>query len=543
MAERLTDKKRKQIIADYIECQNYSAVARKHGISDRGVKKIVMSDSKLAVKLEDKKSENTQSTLAYMSEQHETKKRIAEKLLKAIEQKAETVDMFDNVRDFATAYGIIIDKEFKFAEIGQSLVETFNPYAGLPARVLGAEWVDVNRAIDERAYSQYDFKGGRGSLKSSFCGLKMIDLIMLNEKFCGLAVRQLKDNLKDSVYAQIVWAIDELGLTEHFHCTKSPMEIKRKSTGQIIFFRGADDPGKIKSIKPPKDMHIGVVWIEESDQLHGENARRNILQSAFRGGDEGILFESYNTPISQKHYKNIEARKVNPRRFVHHSHFKNAPRRWLGDIFYEIAAALEISNPRAYKHEYDGEATGTGATIFENISVEAISDKQIKDFDRVLWGVDWGFYPDPFAAVACYLHKGSMTLYIYDELYEYKKGNKETAELMKAKKATAPICDSAEPKSVKDYKDYGLSAKGAVKGPGSVEYSHKWLQSMNKIIIDPERCPNTANEFLSYEYLRSKDGEIISGYPDSNNHLIDATRYATNDIWRKREDSGYIKVS
>lgn len=133
----------------------------------------------------------------------------------------------------------------------------------LPARVLGSEYVDVNRSIDDREYSQYDFKGGRGSLKSSFCGLKIIDLIMLNEQFCALAVRQLKDNLRDSVYNQITWAIDELNLSEEFHCTVNPMQIKRIKTGQIIYFRGADDPGKIKSIKPPKDMHIGVASLNE----------------------------------------------------------------------------------------------------------------------------------------------------------------------------------------------------------------------------------------------------------------------------------------
>jgi phage terminase large subunit len=53
-------------------------------------------------------------------------------------------------------------------------------------------------------------------------------------------------------------------------------------------------------------------------------------------------------------------------------------------------------------------------------------------------------------------------------------------------------------------------------------------------VIDPVRCPKTAAEFNEYEYERGKDGEIITGYPDKNNHHIDAIRYATERVWRKR---------
>ena len=94
--------------------------------------------------------------------------------------------------------------------------------------------------------------------------------------------------------------------------------------------------------------------------------------------------------------------------------------------------------------------------------------------------------------------------------------------------------DSAEPKSIGDYKAYGLNIRGVEKWPGSVDYTLKWLQGLNKIVIDPYRCPDTKDEFLKYEYERTTKGEIISGYPDKNNHHIDAVRYAMNPIWRLR---------
>lgn len=129
------------------------------------------------------------------------------------------------------------------------------------------------------------------------------------------------------------------------------------------------------------------------------------------------------------------------------------------------------------------------------------------------------------------------TLYLFDELTRRRTSNAETAALVKARiepdeQVTA---DSAEEKSVSDYCAYGIRCRGAEKGPGSVNYSMKWLQSLAAIVIDPVRCPDTAKEFTQYEYERDKKtGEVLSGYPDIDNHHIDATRYGTNRIWKRR---------
>jgi phage terminase large subunit len=108
--------------------------------------------------------------------------------------------------------------------------------------------------------------------------------------------------------------------------------------------------------------------------------------------------------------------------------------------------------------------------------------------------------------------------------------NTELAKLLVKWNHTKITADSAEPKSIDELKRAGLSIYGATKGAGSVEHGMKWLASLNEIIIDNKRCPNAADEFLSYEYMRTKDGEIISGYPDKNNHFIDACRYACENI-------------
>lgn len=114
---KLTDKQKKKIIADYVENQNYCETARLNNVSDVTVKDVVTKDKTTLKKLEEKKLENTQSTIEYMQTQHQSKKRILDKILKAIEEKADNVDMFTNIKDLATAYGIILDKELKVLEL------------------------------------------------------------------------------------------------------------------------------------------------------------------------------------------------------------------------------------------------------------------------------------------------------------------------------------------------------------------------------------------------------------------------------------------
>lgn len=132
---------------------------------------------------------------------------------------------------------------------------------------------------------------------------------------------------------------------------------------------------------------------------------------------------------------------------------------------------------------------------------------------------------------------GYVRLYVWQEYTCNKRSNRQTADELIRMGITGNdllTCDSAEKKSIGDYKSYGLLARAAEKGPGSREYSYKWLQSLREIIIDNVRCPVAAQEFMDYEYERDKEGNIITGYPDGNDHMIDAVRYATERIWKRR---------
>ncbi|NCB29458.1 MAG: PBSX family phage terminase large subunit, partial [Clostridia bacterium] len=351
-----------------------------------------------------------------------------------------------------------------------------------------------------------------------------------------VVLRKVGNTLRTSVYAQICWAIASLGLSAFFRCTVSPMECTYLPTGQKILFFGLDDPGKLKSLKVPFG-YIGIGWFEELDQFAGPEEVRNVEQSLFRGGSFSFAFKSFNPPAMARNWANQYALESKQGKYVHHSDYRTTPPDWLGQRFLDDAEHLKAVNALAYRHEYLGEVVGSGTQVFENLRIEPITDAQIEQFDHILSGVDWGWYPDPWAYNRMHYDAARRTLYLFDELTRRRTSNAETAALVKARiepdeQVTA---DSAEEKSVSDYCAYGIRCRGAEKGPGSVNYSMKWLQSLAAIVIDPVRCPDTAKEFTQYEYERDKKtGEVLSGYPDIDNHHIDATRYGTNRIWKRR---------
>jgi len=410
-------------------------------------------------------------------------------------------------------------------------------YSGIPANMIAPAFSKVLFDIENKEHTEYVFPGGRGSTKSSFISEEVVDLIMKNDNTHALVMRQVADTLRTSVYAQVVWAINMLGLEDEFSCTVSPLEITRKSTGQKIYFRGADDPGKVKSIKVPFG-YIAVLWLEELDQFTGEDAVRKIEQSVIRGGELAYIFKSFNPPKSAQNWANKYIKIPKATRLVTHSTYLDVPEKWLGKPFLDEAEWLKEINPNAYENEYMGVANGTGGNVFDNVTIRTITDEEIAIFDRLYFGVDWGWYPDPWAYDKVYYNAAQHRLYILDEDRRNKTKNAETARILKEEHGVGPndkvVCDSQEQKSVSDYKDYGLFARGAIKGPGSVEYSMKWLASLIEIVIDNSRTPHTATEFLDYEYERDKEGNVISGYPDKNNHHIDAIRYALEEIWKRR---------
>lgn len=493
-----------------------------------------LDESDVAQAVAQKRIENTQTVLDYINNTTSEHINVLNELKRALGEKARTSGEKMNVRDVATAYGIMSDKLLKYDELKMSKANETETdrmlHYLLPANLMGKAFVDVNRDIDAGRHVEYVFKGGRGSTKSTFVSLKIIELLLRNPQLHVVCLRQVGNTLRDSVYAQVRWAILTLNMENDFKFTTSPLEITRVATGQKIYFRGGDDPAKLKSIKVPFG-YIGMVWFEELDSFRGDAVVRNAEQSIIRGGDRAFIFKSFNPPRTSANWANRYVQMPKESRLTHHSDYHDVPPEWLGKVFLDEAEHLRQVDPATYEHEYMGAVNGTGGQVFDQLELKQIPDAQLKTFDRIYQGVDWGWYPDPYAFVRAHYDHAHETIYILEEHYVNKASNDETANWIKSNhyENDRIYCDSAEPKSVVDYIARGVKAEACYKRAGWVEYGMKWLQR-RKIVIDPRRTPNAAREFRDYEYEKDRDGLIVSGYPDENNHIIDALRYALQPL-------------
>lgn len=406
--------------------------------------------------------------------------------------------------------------------------------------LIAPSFYDLHHDVRDKRHAYYWLKGGRGSTKSSFVSIEIILGMMADPDANAVILRKVKETLRESVYEQMLWAIDKLKVSHLWHESLNPLSITYIPTGQKIIFKGADKPHKVKSSKFRRG-YAKFIWYEEVDEFKGMHEIRTINQTLVRGGPDIQVFYTFNPPQSQNNWVNteVEQQKFRSDTIVHHSDYRSVPKEWLGEQFLADAEYLKKTNPKKYEHEYLGKVIGTGAEVFTNVTLRRITDDEIARFDKIRRGLDFGFAADPTHYTENYFDKTRRRLFIFAEIHQVGLKNRELAEKIKKLNQYNDwiTADSAEPRTIAELNDLGLRVRGAKKGPGSVEHGIKFLQDLNEIIIDPERCPNTAREFTSYEIERDAHGNLKGTYPDRDNHSIDATRYSLEDEMR-----GTVKV-
>lgn len=412
---------------------------------------------------------------------------------------------------------------------------------------IAACYYKIDQDIRLGSHEFYNLPGGRGSGKSSFVSLELVDGIMkdLTRQSNALVVRKYAVTLRGSVFSQIQWAIQTLGVADRWKSTVSPMQFTYE-TGQVIRLTGLDDPQKLKSLKPNRG-YFKYLWIEEFSEINGEPEMRNLQQSVLRGGDQFTVFRSFNPPMSKSNWANAFIAVPDDRSLTFLTDYRQMPVEWLGQQFFDEAERLREVNPLAYRNEYLGEAVGSGGTVFPNVEVRTITDDEIAQQSYLFVGLDWGFATDPACVLKVAYDRMREEIRIIDEIYQRGLSNRQLADQIKAKGMTLNqnkkvqttyycevytvndqlriIADCAEPKSIADMRRQDLKVIACHKEPGCVEYRVKWLQH-RKIIVDPKRTPNAHRELTTYEYEQDKTGAFLPSLPDKNNHSIDALAYA-----------------
>ncbi len=404
-----------------------------------------------------------------------------------------------------------------------------------------------------KKHLRYVLKGGRGSGKSFHIPIRIL-MDIIEYPVSAIAIRKIQRNLSKSVIQNFKAAANILGVRHLFRFIDSKLEAVYLPRGNKIYFTGADDPEKIKSIKDA-DFPLAIMWIEEAAEFKTEDEITSIENSVLREELEGHIqaensrrkkvypfdysfYYSYNPPKRRQHWlnKKYESAFVDDNTFIHHSTYLGNP--FISKKFIEEAENVKSKNYRKYEWEYLGKPIGSGVVPFDNLEFREIKDDEYKLFDNYRQGVDYGYATDPLAFVRWHYDKKRNTIYAMDEIYGVKISNRKLAESMRKIDADKHhTISEVSPKDVDELKfEHNIrKIKQAKKGPGSVEYGERWLDDLDAIVIDPKRTPNIAKEFENIDYETDKDGNAKARLVDKDNHTIDATRYAFEDDMKQNK--------
>ncbi|MFR4584657.1 PBSX family phage terminase large subunit [Clostridium cadaveris] len=378
-------------------------------------------------------------------------------------------------------------------------------------------------------------KGGRGSKKSTTTAMWIIYNMMKYDKANTLVVRRVFNTHKDSTYTQLKWAANNLGVGDKWNFSKSPLEATYKPTGQKILFRGLDDPMSITSIT----VEIGYLcwcWFEEAFQVMNEDDF-NKVDMSIRGELPAGYFKQITltfNPWSEKHW--LKKRFFdNPDKNTLSLTTNYKCNEFLGDDDREIFEEMKEKNSRRYKIEGLGEWGIAEGLVYENFEELEFDINEINKRPGVisLFGLDFGYTNDPTAFIALLVDKENSSIYIFDEIYRKAMTNKDIYSEISYKGYSKEkiVADSAEPKSIEELKRLGLRrVKAARKGADSILFGIQKLQDY-KIYVHP-RCENTLVELNNYVW-DNKDGQVLNKPIDDYNHLMDALRYATENMEKK----------
>ena len=381
--------------------------------------------------------------------------------------------------------------------------------------------------------------GGSSGGKSVFLAQRCVtDLLEGGRNY--LVIRNTANTLRASVFNEIKRAIAIFKSEKLFKINKSEMTITCVN-GYQIYFRGLDDPEKLKSIIPIKGV-ITDIWVEEATETKRDSIKH--LMKRLRGLSGGIkkrITLSFN-PIMRSHwiFKEYFGGWVEGKTVYRDEKLLILKTTHKDNRFLEQADRDNLENEKDdyYYQVYTlGNWGILGDLIFTNWKIEDLS-KIRNTFGTYYNGLDFGYSNDE-AAAGRQAIKGKKLYILQEIIYEKGLTNDVIASRLKPAIGKEYIrCDSAEPKSIAELRGHGIEALSAKKGPGSVNFGIQYLKQF-EIIID-RTCQNAINEFQQYQWKKDKDGVAMNVPVDRFNHFIDQVRYSlTERIFESKEEEEY----
>jgi phage terminase large subunit len=282
-------------------------------------------------------------------------------------------------------------------------------------------------------------------------------------------------------------------------------------SGNLVEFISLDQPQKVRGRKR------NLLFINEANELDFEDWQ----QLVFRTEDKIIL--DYN-PSDEYHWIYDKVKDRDDADFYITTYLDNP--------FLEPSIKAEIERLRDTDEQYWqiyglGQKGISKATIFNFTETNVIPE----DAEFVSYGADAGYTNDETTLVSVY--KKDYNLYIKEHLYQTQMTTVDIHNKWKQIGITRePIYfDSAEPRLIEELRRMGWNVRPSIKGADSVNAGIDLLKRFKIHIYKDSH--NAIQEFRNYKWQEDKSGKLMNKPVDKNNHLIDATRYATYSVLSK----------
>jgi len=359
------------------------------------------------------------------------------------------------------------------------------------------------------------------SWKSVFTAQK--EIIKTFEKWNRLiAVRKVKDTLKDSCYSELVWIINQWWLKPFFEITKSPLYIKNTLTWSDILFRWLDDVEKLKSVKNPTR-----IWIEEATEISKEDF--NQLDIRLRGENKELQISCTYNPVSDQHWLITDFWNYWTTDEVEclHSTYKDNKFVWQ-EQYNKVMERLKEQDLNMYN--IYALWIPWKAIEWLIFSYEVI--KEVPEEAKFKWYWLDFWYNDPTALIWCYEYNWSIIL---NEVFY--KNNIITRDIIKflqennINKYDEIFWDNSRPEAIEEIYRAWFNCKPCTKWKDSII---NWINTMKsyKILITWKSW-NLIKEFNNYCWSKDKNKNFLDKPIDDFNHWIDASRYIINEKFKK----------
>lgn len=251
--------------------------------------------------------------------------------------------------------------------------------------------------FDDCDHEHQIITSGRAGTKSSFAGILGISTITSDEPGAVVVLRKRHNKLRKTVYKEMIRAIGRLGLNkDDFEIGVSPMEIRHKKTGNVIYFSGSDSIDDTKGIID-EDKPIRLVILDELTEFfevgEGEEELTNIEATFVRGNDEFFrMLYLYNPPKNPNAPINVWCQKMELRPDAIHKHidYRDVPINWLGKKLIEAAELLMKTDYRLYRWVWLGECIGVDDLIYYMFNENHRKEPEAKHYKLIGIGVDYG---------------------------------------------------------------------------------------------------------------------------------------------------------